>query len=301
MDKYLIIGGTGFVGKHFCRNLEEGSFVATGRDYNVNNIEKMRSLIKALQPNLILYLAAITTLKESFENPEETKEVNFLGVSNLFSILTDEGFTGRVLFVSSSEIYGIKTSDELPIDELSPAIPASPYAKWKYEAEKLCIDYARRGMFEILIARPFNHIGPGQSERFAIANFCRQSVLIQRKQLKPIFLVGNIDTTRDFTDVRDICRAYKLLLKNGENSNIYNICSGKERSIRSLLELIVDLVDIDIRIQEDPSRFRDIDQKRIFGDNSKIKKEVGWTPVIEINETLSDIINFWQSDLSLNE
>src|SRR5207302_554158 len=183
--------------------------------------------VKILRPRAVIHLAAHSWVPQSFKEPMETYDVNFVGTFNLLSALQKTGFHGRFLFVSSSDIYGQVSPEALPITEEHPSKPRSPYAVSKVAAEALCSQWSQTETdIEIVVARPFVHIGPGQSDRFVISNFARQIIEIKRTRREALVEVGDIDVTRDFTDVRDVVRAYELLLARGVPGEVYNICSG---------------------------------------------------------------------------
>ena len=299
MKKLLLVGGTGFVGSHMRASLETTcSVVATGRAVDVRNPDQLRALIAEVQPDQVINLAAITTLRESFENPRDTYDINFLGTLNLLMALRECDFKGRLLFVSSSEVYGLLAEHELPVSEARIPKPLSPYAVAKIAAEALCYQWSQAEKFEIVTARPFNHIGPGQSERFAIADFGRQVAAIKLGLSEPVIHVGDIDTIRDFIDVRDVVSAYRLLLAQGENGEVYNVCSGKERSIRSLIERMCELAGVTVELRPDPARFRLSEQRRVCGSNDKLVADTGWMPNYSLDQTLSDIVDFWVRKLN---
>lgn len=299
MKKVLLVGGSGFVGSHMRRALEPTcSVVATGREVDVRSFDQLRALIARVRPDQVVHLAAITTLRESFESPRDTYDTNFLGTLNLLMALRECDFMGRMLFVSSSEVYGLLGEDDLPVSEARIPKPLSPYAVSKIAAETLCYQWSQSEKFEIITARPFNHIGPGQSVRFAISDFARQIAAIKLGLTEPAVHVGNIDTTRDFTDVRDVVEAYLLLLNRGRNGDVYNVCSGVERSIGSLVERMCQLAGVNVRLRVDPARFRSGEQMRVQGSNAKLMACPGWKPRFPIDQTLSDILSSWEATLS---
>ena len=267
---------------------------ASGRDYDVRKPDRLRDLIEKCSPDEVVHLASVTTLGESFGDPDETYRIIFWGTLNLLKALRASRFTGRMVFVGSSEVYGAFPVSDLPLTELQPLRPRSPYAVGKIAAEALCYQWSQTADFEIVAARPFNHIGPGQSERFAISEFARQVVLIKAGATEPVIRVGNIDTTRDFTDVRDVVSAYFLLLCRGNNGEVYNVCSGRELTVRSLIVRMCDLADVKVELRDDPGRFRSSEQQRNFGSNAKLAAATGWTLKYSIDQTLSDILADWE-------
>ena len=298
----LLIGGTGFVGTHMRRLLEaKFNVIATGHGNDIRDREQVSRLVKKTRPDVVINFASITTVRESFEDPERTYKVGFLGMLNLLSELKEHGFSGRLLNVSSSEVYGFPREDQLPISENTPTSPMSPYAVNKIAAETLCQQWSRTEAVEIVTARPFTHIGPGQSDRFAISSFAKQIAEIMLGKREAVIRVGNLDSTRDLTDVRDVVRAYVVLLERGSSGNIYNICSGKETLMRSLLDNLIQLSKIDIKVEQDPSLVRQQEQQRILGSFEKLHKETGWEPEISISQTLSDTLAYWLEKLKINK
>lgn len=299
MKKLLLLGGSGFVGTHMARACAcDYSIEVAGRNVDVRDPEQLQALIRRVKPDDVVHLAAITTLRESFADPRATYDINFLGTLNVLMALRDSNFSGRMLFVSSSEVYGLLSEQELPVNESRLPQPLSPYAVAKIAAEALCYQWSKTETFKIVTARPFNHIGPGQSERFAIADFGRQVAMVKLGLEPPVIRVGDIDTTRDFTDVRDIVTAYGKLLDLGGNGEIYNVCSGTERSIRSLLERMCQLAGVSVEIHTDSARFRQSEQRRVCGDNRKLVNATGWSPAFSMDQTLSDIVADWVERLT---
>jgi GDP-4-dehydro-6-deoxy-D-mannose reductase len=294
MKKLLLIGGTGFVGSHLSKACAEEYLIeSTGREVDVRDPVQLKAVIQRVKPDNVVSLAAITTLRESFEDQRSTYDTNFTGTLNLLMALKDSNFSGQLLFVSSSEVYGLLNVGDLPVSEALLPKPMSPYAVAKMASEALCYQWSRYERFKIVIARPFNHIGPGQSERFAIADFARQIAKIKLGLEPPVITVGDIDTTRDFTDVRDIADAYHKLLNVGANGEIFNVCSGSERSIRFLIERMCQLAGVDVEIRKDAARFRLSDQRRVYGSNLKLIESTGWSYTFMLDQTLSDIIEYW--------
>jgi GDP-4-dehydro-6-deoxy-D-mannose reductase len=207
--------------------------------------------------------------------------------------LKKNNFLGKFLFVSSSEVYGLLSDSDLPVSEDHPLRPQSPYAVAKIASEALCYQWSQIESFEIITARPFNHIGPGQSGRFAIANFGRQIAEIKLGLKNPIIHVGNVHSTRDFLDVRDIASAYGFLLEQGKNGEVYNICSGIERSIFSLIRRMSELIDVQVDLCFDAARVRVAENSRSSGDNNKLLRDTKWLPNYALDQTLLEILDFW--------
>lgn len=297
----LIVGGRGFVGQHLARKLADRySVVLTGRDNDIRDRDGVRRLVEQTKPAMVVDLAAVTTVKEAFDCPRRAYEVGFLGLLHLFEALDACRFGGRVLFVSSSEVYGFPASDELPLTEASPLRPMSPYAVAKIAGEALCRQWNAVGGLEIVIARPFTHIGPGQSDRFAVARFSRQLAEIMCGRRERTLHVGALQTTRDLTDVRDVVRAYDLLLHRGEPGGVYNICSEREVAMRDVLAELIDIAAVEIEIVEEVSLTRKSEQQRVCGSYSALRAATGWSPRIPLTRTLADILKDQQarSDVS---
>lgn len=298
MQTALLIGGTGFVGRHMQHNLFPSlKVIATGHDCDIRDAAKIGSLVKSVSPDIVVNFASITTVRESFQDPLDTYRIGFLGTLNLLMALRESGFRGRMLNISSSEVYGIPSNDLLPVNEETLLRPMSPYSVSKVATEALCYQWSQTEQFEIVTARPFTHIGPGQSDRFAISNFAKQIAEISLGQKPPVINVGNLHATRDITDVRDVVRAYGLLLESGSNGQAYNICSGRETSIKALLIELIEFARLDISVEQDESLMRNVEQKRIYGSYERIRSETGWNPLIPLSQTLADTFSCWVDKL----
>jgi GDP-4-dehydro-6-deoxy-D-mannose reductase len=294
MRKALIVGGTGFVGAHLQRlMLQEFAVTATGHESDIRDLDQMRDLVMRIEPDVVMNLASITTVRESFASPDGTYRIGFLGTLNLLMALREFGFKGRMLNVSSSEVYGHPEDRELPLTEQASIRPMSPYAVSKSATEHLCYQWSQSEQFEIITARPFTHIGPGQSDRFAISNFSKQIAEIILGRREPIIRVGNLETTRDLTDVRDVTDAYRMLLAKGRNGDVYNVCSGQEVSMGAVLRQLIECAKTDIRVEKDKSLVRDAEQRRLCGSYSKLNKETGWDPRVPLEKTLGDTMSQW--------
>lgn len=294
----LLIGGAGFVGRHMAHLMrDEYQVFSYGHEIDVRDIDALERVVTDSKPDLVINFASITTVKESFSDPRIAYEITFNGMLNLLTALKTNGFFGRVLNISSSEVYGHPLSDELPLTESSPLRPMSPYAVAKLASEFLCHQWWQSEGLEIMIARPFTHIGPGQSERFAISNFSRQIAEIMLGRRKPVMHVGDLSTTRDFTDVRDTVRAYRSILQSGEPGEIYNVCSGTETSLHKMLINLLEKSGVNIRVETDATIQRASEQRRLLGSFEKLKTISNWQPRIRIEETLIDTLEYWLKTL----
>jgi GDP-4-dehydro-6-deoxy-D-mannose reductase len=243
-------------------------------------------------PDAVIHLAAQSFVADAFRDPEHTLQVNLMGTLHLLQTLQRARFGGRILFVGTGDVYGSVEDHALPVSERQLPAPRNPYAVSKLAAEALCRQWAYTEALDVVIARPFNHIGPGQSERFVVSDFARQVARIAAKGVDPVIHTGDIDVTRDFTDVRDVVRAYFSLLDCGRTAEVYNVCSGREVSIRALLERLGNLARVDISVRADPNRTRRAEQRRMWGDASKIRSATGWQPAIPLDDSLRDILDY---------
>lgn len=243
----------------------------------------------------MIHLAAQSNVPEAFQDPANTLQVNLLGTLNLLQALKAQGFKGTFLYVSSGDVYGQVPEDQLPITESQSTLPRNPYGVSKLAAEALCRQWSFAEPWRIMIARPFNHIGAGQSDTFVIPAMARQLVAIKRGLQPPALEIGDIDVTRDFLDVEDVIRAYFSLLEHGENGETYNVCSGVERSVRTLLESLCDLSGVHPQIIQDPAKLRRAEQRRVCGSFAKLRDTTGWQPTITITKTLQSILSDWET------
>lgn len=296
--RLLITGDTGFVGQQALRRWPSAmGLSALSANQDICDKTGMKNCLERFKPEVVLHLAALSFVPDSFRWPERTFEVNFFGTLRLLEALKDTGFTGRLLFIGTGDAYGLAPVEALPIRESLPLRPRNPYAVSKVAAEALCYQWSQTSAFEVILARPFNHIGAGQAPTFAISNFARQIVEIAAGQRPPTLSVGNIDVTRDFIDVTDVLSAYELLFVHGRNGEIYNICSGVERTVRSMIETLLRISGVEAKVENDLQRFRLADQLRIYGSHEKIAKHTGWQPTIPIEETLLSLYRYWEHEI----
>lgn len=293
--KLLVTGAGGFVGTHVAQAVEDGVFGSMvveclPRGVDVRDATAMREAVADIRPDAVIHLAAQSFVPLSFEEPRETFDINLFGTLNLLDALKRAGFRGKMVYASSGDVYGRVPDECLPVDEGVPAAPRSPYAASKIAAEQLCLQWHRTDGLDVIIARPFNHIGPGQSPRFAIPSIASQVAAIAAGRKLPVLEVGDIETTRDFTDVRDVVAAYAAMLRHGAAGRTYVVASGRERRIRDLLEIMCGLAGIAPRIQQDPLRLRPAEQRRMVADASLLRHDTGWFPGISLEQTLSDIL-----------
>ena len=288
----LVTGHTGFVGQHLtARTGAAGLVDEVGLAIDITNPSAVRAAVERIRPDAVIHLAARAFVPDSVRDPLGTYDVNFLGTQHLLSALKASGFAGRVLYVSSADLYGAVEDGQLPIREDQPLRPLNPYAVSKIAAETLCGYFARAEHLDVVIARPFNHIGPGQSTRFALADFSQSIAEMALGRRAPLLAVGDLDVTRDFSDVRDVIEAYLLLLAKGRSGEVYNVCSGAERNLGDIGRRLAEVAGVPLRLEVDPARLRGASQKRSFGDNGKLRHDTGWAPAIAFDDTLQDMLN----------
>ena len=294
----LVTGADGFVGSFIDRKYEILPLVDSSGNVDLRDKERVLSAVNQDEIDSVIHLAAQSFVPASFKDPQTTFDVNFTGTFNLLTALKQTGFTGRIIYVSSGDIYGLVPIDNLPIQESYPLKPRSPHAVSKVATEALCYQWNQTENLDVVIARPFNHIGPGQHPNFVVSDFAQQIIEIKHGKRAPVLNVGDVDVTRDFTDVRDIVKAYMFLLDQGKSGEAYNVCSGEERTIRSLLDIMLSLSDVRAEIKQDASRMRPSEQRRVRGDCTKLKQDTGWSPRVPLEQTLLDILNHWEKVLS---
>ena len=321
----LITGITGFVGGYLARALargEEGggseapivvgtSFpqappASAGKIFYLDlRVEcDVRDLVRRVSPDWVFHLAAVSNVRSSWQARRETLETNVLGTHNLLEAVRLEAPRARVLFISSSDVYGIAAEGDAPLAEDRPFRVTNPYAYSKAAGEMMCGFYERIEGLDIVIARPFPHTGPGQAPDFVCADWARQVVRIERGESEPVLRVGNLDVRRDFSDVRDVVAAYVALMRKGRRGEVYNVCSGKALALREILDFLVGEAGAAvgaraagavqasaIRVEVDPAKLRKTDVPLLIGDNRKIVAETGWSPRIPIAQTLRDLLS----------
>ena len=300
MSRILVTGRQGFVGRAFTAILQRDPWrerwqaVPLDESFDLRDPAWVERVVRQGKPDAVLHLAAQSFVPESFRDPRTTMEVNLLGTLNLLLALKSVGFGGRLVYVGTGDVYGIVPEAGLPISEATIPRPRSPYAVSKLAAEALCWQWHASEGLDVIIARPFNHIGWGQSDRFAISAFARQIAEVHAHRRPPVLAVGNIDVTRDFTDVNDVALAYLALLEHGAVGETYNVCSGIEYRLRSLLERMTEIAGVAVRVELDQERVRPTEQRRVCGDPSKIRLATGWTPRVPIDDSLRAVLNYWE-------
>lgn len=307
--RVLITGAGGFVGHHLSAHIgsvqPEARMIGTTlfpnesvhravsdeRRIDLKDYAKVRSLLAECRPDAIYHLAAQAFVPRSFEDPWETLENNIRAQLNIITACLELEIQPRMLIVSSAEIYGAVKPDQLPLSEDTAIRPTNPYSVSKVAQDMLGLQYYLSHGLPIMRARPFNHIGPGQNDRFVAPAFAKQIAAIEAGKSDAVIKVGNLEAKRDFTDVRDIARAYHLIVDTGAAGEAYNIASGLAHSIRQLLDKLLCLTDIEIEIRVDPARLRPVDVPEIRGASCKLRRDTGWRPEYTFDATLRDVLD----------
>lgn len=318
--KALITGITGFVGSHLAEFLlARGDIEVYGlerwrsRTENIEAIKDKLNLIECdirdassvkkaiekIRPDQIYHLAAQSFVPTSWSAPAETLTTNIIGELNIFESVRELGINPAILIAGSSEEYGLVHPHELPIKETNPLRPLSPYAVSKVGQDLLGYQYFMSYKLNIIRTRAFNHTGPRRGQVFVSSNFARQIVEIERGLKEKVIEVGNLEAQRDFSDVRDIVRAYYLALEKGKAGEVYNICSGKAYKIRTVLDMLLGMTKVKIEVKIDSKRMRPSDVPILLGDNGYFSTATGWKPEIPFEKTLEDLLSWWRVKLKI--
>lgn len=317
--KILITGSGGFAGGHLAEYLlsefgdqvqvwgcERGRTRRSAAPAGLTTLyadlldaEAARAVIAQVRPDRIYHLAGQAIVGESWTRPWETYEINLRTQLNLFEAVLAEGLKPRILTLGSMEEYGRVAASDLPICETHPFRPDSPYGVSKVAQDLMGQQYFLSRQLPVVRVRPFNHIGPRQSNRFVAAAFASQIAAIEAGRQPPVMYVGNLAARRDFTDVRDMVRAYVLALERGEPGDVYNIGSGRSHSIRELLDFLLARATCPIRVEMDPARLRPADTPDIICDSSKFRALTGWAPRLAFEQSLSDLLDYERQQVQL--
>jgi GDP-4-dehydro-6-deoxy-D-mannose reductase len=300
--RVLVTGATGFVGRHLLAALDAAGHeaIALGGPHdasptivvNLLDAAAVRTAVDDAAPDAIVHLAGQAFVPQSIADPLGTLAVNAGGTAHVLEAArayrdrTHQPL--RVLVVSSAEVYGIQRPERMPLDETAVVRPGNAYAASKLAAEAYALTWHRSYGLDCVVARPFNHIGPGQDPRFVVPSFARQLADIAAGA-PPLLLVGNLEAQRDFLDVRDVVAAYVLLLANGRSGEVFNISSGHPVAIREVLRQLITIARVPVEIREDPERMRASDLPLLSGDSTKLRAETGWAPRFTLTESLRDI------------
>ena len=312
--KALIIGASGFVGTYLVEEIRRSLFceviTATSREtdtlgigedktvhLNILDRKQILDVLLSEKPDYIFHLAAQSSVALSWKNPKSTVDTNIIGAINLISAIKQSGYSPRVLIVGSGEESGRVKETDIPIREKAVLAPCNVYAVKKVCQNIMASIYARAYGLQLVMTRSFNHIGPGQSPQFVVADFCSQAVKIEKGLQEPVFRVGNLSAKRDFTDVRDVVKAYCMLIQYGKPGETYNVGSGHAVAVQEILDIILSQTKAEVKVETDPSKLRPVDVPVIEADISKIYKDTGWKPEISPAQTITDIMQYWRNHI----
>ncbi|MBR6771141.1 MAG: GDP-mannose 4,6-dehydratase [Lachnospiraceae bacterium] len=310
MAKALIIGGAGFVGGYLADHLlcdcrmEVHMTKLPGEQiereemkvYNLDILDReaIIGLLFKIRPDYIFHLAAQSSVGIAWKNPGLTADVNIKGSINVMDAVRELYYKPRLLLIGSGEEYGYILEGETPVTEENRLRPGNIYAATKACQNMIGNIYARAYDMEVMMVRAFNHIGPCQSPIFVVADFCKQVAEIEKGKREPVMYVGNLNTKRDFTDVRDVVKAYALLIRTGKAGETYNVGSGHAVTIEEVLKLILSLSEKEIRVEVDANKIRPADVPVIEADIGKICQTSGWTPEITLEQTIRETLDYWR-------
>jgi GDP-4-dehydro-6-deoxy-D-mannose reductase len=308
--RILVTGCRGFVGKHLVRTLEERGHEVIEADrtlgvstfaFDVIDGSAVAEAIEFAQPEAVAHLAAQAFVPDSQEDPAATFAVNVGGTLSVLEAVRNSRLSraARVLVVSSADVYGVQPRGAYPLDETAPPLPRNPYAASKAATEALALAYAHSYGVDAVVTRAFNHIGPGQDDRFAVADFAAQLARVA-SGAEPRLLVGNLDASRDFLDVRDVCAAYAVLLEGGGSpGEIYNVCSGVATTMKDLLRRLITIAHVPVEVRDNPERMRAADIPLSVGTAAKLHEATGWAPRIPLSTTLRAVYDDARSRLAV--
>lgn len=315
--KVLITGISGFVGSYLAEYLVSekdylinGTYLSNSSLQNLKQIEdklhlaqidlanekKTFDLVESLKPDFIFHLAALSSPAYSFEHPKETLINNIAAQISILEAIRKANLKDcRILIVSSADVYGTVAKKDLPIDEETPFRPTNPYAVSKITQDFLGLQYFLSYNLSIIRVRSFNHIGPRQSVDFVVSSFAKKIAEIEKGKKEPVLSVGNLEVKRDLTDVRDIVKAYKLVVEKGKIGETYNLGSGVSYKIKDILDQLLSFSKAKIKIVNDRSLFRPVDTPELVCDNRKIRQVIDWEPTISIKQTLKETLDYWRN------
>lgn len=317
--KVLITGAFGFVGGHLVEFLRRehpeaelfgltrphgsaGAGLASGiraLEVDLNDPAALEPVLDVVAPDRVVHLAGQSSVHLSWLDPGGTLRTNVLGLVHLVDALRRRALRPAILVVGSAEEYGAVAAEDLPLREDAPLLPASPYAVSKAAQGLLATEYARGLGLPLVRTRTFHHTGPGRGEAFAESSFARQIAEIEAGLREPVLLVGNLEAVRDYTDVRDVARAYWALLDHAPAAaaagGVFNVCSGRGRRIRELLDALLAQADVDLEIRVDKERLRPSDVPAQVGDPSRLKALTGWEPRVPLEDSLRALLEDWRA------
>lgn len=312
MKKGLVIGAAGFVGKYLINEMRSAgiephatklphekleNMPAKLYDLDITEREEVVSLLFEVRPDYIFHLAAQSSVGLAWKNPWLTVDVNIKGSLNVLDATRELYYKPRILLIGSGEEYGHIQPGETPIVETNLLRPGNIYAATKACQNMIGNIYSKAYDMELIMVRAFNHIGPGQAPMFVVSDFCKQVAEIEKGLREPVMKVGNLAARRDFTDVRDVVKAYVKLVQTGEPGETYNVGSGNAREIRAILDLITSMSRTPIQVEVDPNKLRPVDVPIIEADITKINRITGWKPEIPLEQTIRETLDYWREHM----
>lgn len=313
--KVLITGITGFVGSHLADHLlAQGGYELWGTlrwrsrreniehladkvhlvETELNDMTNVLDMLESVAPDQIYHLAAQSFVPSSWRSPANTISTNLIGNVNIYEALRRLRLSPRMMVACSSEEYGLVLPNEVPITEENPLRPLSPYAVSKVGQDFLAYQYFKSYGIQVVRTRAFNHTGPRRGDVFVTSNFSNQIARIEAGKQEPVIRVGNLNAIRDFTDVRDIVRGYRMAVELGDAGEVYNLASGRGIKIQEMLNILTGKSKVKIEIQVDKDRLRPSDVEILIGDATKFRQKTGWEPQIPLEQTLSDLLEYWR-------
>jgi GDP-4-dehydro-6-deoxy-D-mannose reductase len=293
----FLTGGAGFVGQWLQEHLSASGDEVDAPEVDVTDGAALREVVLTAMPDAIYHLAAISNVGESWDDPVRTLEVNATGTLNLLEAARALARPPTVLLVCSAEVYGQVAPKDLPLTEDAPLRPVSPYAASKVAAEFLGLQAYLAHQLPVVRVRAFNHIGPGQAPTFVVSSLARQIAEVERRGGGSV-MVGNLSTQRDFTDVRDVVRAYRLLVESGTAGDVYNVCSGQAVAVEEVARRLIALAHADLQLEVDPARVRKVETPVLLGSPAKLTAATGWAPERPLDDTLADVLAAWRHELA---
>jgi GDP-4-dehydro-6-deoxy-D-mannose reductase len=310
VPRILITGASGFVGRHLVDHLsQQESNDITGLSSrkrpslregrllvcDLRDADLTRRVLARYQPEIIYHLAGQSHVPRAFSDPADTLITNVVGQINLFEGCRAAGIDPVIVAVSSAEIYGVVAPGSIPVDEHQLLRPNNPYASSKAAQDLYAAQYVASYGMKIVRARPFNHVGPGQADRFVVSSFARQIAEVEASLAEPVVLVGNLEPIRDFLDVRDVVRAYELIARPEYAGDVFNIASGRGVRIREILDMLIAAATCEIEVRVDPERMRPSDVPEFRGSAEHLSELTGWSPAYQLEQTVSDVLDDWRA------
>jgi len=309
----LITGAAGFAGGHLVEECLAAGYEVIGtslspipagsrsagltlRQCDLGRLEDVEALVAEVRPDRVFHLAGQAAVGAAWNDPAGTFAANVFLTQHVLEAVHRQAPTARVLAVGSGEVYGAVDPARMPVVEEEPFRPLNPYGVSKAAADLLALQYFLAFDLPVVRVRPFNHIGPRQRQGFVLADFAAQVAAIERGEAPPVLATGNLEAARDFTDVRDVVRAYRLALELGTPGAVYNVCSGRATPIGALLEALLHASRVPVRVETDPALYRPVDRPEIYGGNAALRAATGWEPRIPLDQSVFDTLAYWRAE-----